>query len=163
MKNDSYRYTPPGMDLAEEKLRFAGTSLLAVVLSAITFFSNYEIAVKQIRHGGSQNYETIMNFFHLVEGTMNPFILPALAVAAAIWFRYRYYHQEGKCIYLMRRLPDRYAIWRTCLVQPLKQLWLCGIFMVILLLIYYVVYRIGTPAEAFLRNCLQRIGRTMVC
>ncbi len=82
-------------------------------------------------------------------GMLLPFYLFLITL---LFFHYAYYWRETKSIYLMRRLPDRNVLWKSCLQAPLMGMGLGTAGILVLYLIYYVVYLLMMPAE-----CLPRL------
>ena len=60
---------------------------------------------------------------------------------------YCYYFQDSRSIFLVRRLPDRWYVIRTCIVAPAVGILVSLLCMVSLWLIYYEVYMLMTPKE----------------
>ena len=61
------------------------------------------------------------------------------------WF---YHYQGSKSIYLMRRLPRRSELPVRCLAVPVAGALGAGALAAILLGVYWMVYRLCTPAAA---------------
>jgi len=101
-------------------------------------------------------------FFNVIKNPFNMIVAISLVILfclIAIASRYRYYHQDSKSIYLMRRLPDRAELHRSCLVQPLLRVALVLVVMAVLLLIFYTVYMNQVPEECLQPNQWQKLWR----
>ena len=71
-----------------------------------------------------------------------------LACLALGVVRYTYYYQGSRSIYLMRRLPDRWELWRRTLEWPLVLAVLLALLAAILLGAFRLGYLWTVPAEA---------------
>ena len=90
-------------------------------------------------------------FYEVLGGALWGFGILALCLAALAVRQYLFHWQGGsRSIYLMRRLPDRWELHRRCLTLP--ALGAAGGVLAAgaLVLLYYGLYRLATPAE-----CLQ--------
>ena len=60
---------------------------------------------------------------------------------------YLYYRHGSKSIYLVRRLPDRRYVWKTCVLGPLIGMGITLVVIGVLRLVYWLIYIGVTPAE----------------
>lgn len=92
-----------------------------------------------------------MPFYHeLSGGAFTLFLIFALSMAGFIIYHYLSHYQGSKSIYLMRRLPDRWELHHRCLTLPLTGALIylgCALF---LLLVYFCIYLIVTPAQCLI-------------
>lgn len=87
-------------------------------------------------------------FLLLVEGRrFVPFFLFQAAMAV---YHYFYYYQGAKTIYLMRRLPKRGTMIKSCVLGPFLCMGAGAAVAVALHLLYYFIYLLVIPGE-----CLQ--------
>lgn len=86
-------------------------------------------------------------FYEILQGTMLLFGFAALCLLLLALWHYYYHFQDSRPIYLMRRLPDRWDLWRRCLALPLLGLAACIVLAVLNTLLFYAVYRFCTPQE----------------
>ena len=97
------------------------------------------------------NPDAVMGPFYMtIRGVFNGFgivILCMLPLSAAHYF---YHYQDTRSIYLMRRLPNRWELWRRCLALPLLCVVVCAVLAAAHLLIFYAIYYVSTP-----KQCLQ--------
>lgn len=102
--------------------------------------------VRKLRPGAVMTpfYQTLDSTSLLGYAMVALFMLPLAA------WHYLYHYQDSRSIYLMRRLPDRWELWRRCLALPLLGLAACGVLSAIHVPVAYAIYRFATPAQ-----CLQ--------
>lgn len=70
------------------------------------------------------------------------FFLTIMAV-----YHYAYYYRESRSIYLMRRLPQRYVLAKSCLQAPLLGMAMGIAVMLALGLLYYGAYLLVIPVQ----------------
>ena len=73
-----------------------------------------------------------------------PFVLFLVAMMIS---HYAYYFRGTKSIYLMRRLPERGALFQSCAAGPLLGLWTAAAGLALLYLLYYGIYLMVIPGE----------------
>lgn len=112
------KLVPPGMDGRRETRRLAAGLAAGLAWNAAAFLIPFY-----------QDYERLMwgrayfdPFDRLLSGALIPFVLLAGWMAALVLVHFLSYYQESRSIYLMRRLPDRWELWRRCLLLPLAGL-----------------------------------------
>lgn len=71
-------------------------------------------------------------------------IVAACMLALAVGF-YGYHYQGGRSIYTMRRLPNRWELWRRCLTLPVLTALACLLLAGLLTLLYFEIYLQVTP------------------
>ncbi|MDE7243156.1 MAG: hypothetical protein K2O18_04150 [Oscillospiraceae bacterium] len=89
-------------------------------------------------------------FFQIWDSTSFLFALTAFCMLPLALWHYYYHFRDSRSIYLMRRLPDRWDLWRRCLALPLLGLTACFVLVVLNTLLFYAVYCFFTP-----RQCLE--------
>lgn len=62
------------------------------------------------------------------------------------WYLYSYHFRESKSIYTMRRLPNRWELWRRCLTIPISAALLYLLEFLLILLLDFAIYWLLTPA-----------------
>lgn len=72
------------------------------------------------------------------------FILSLLALGAAI-YHYLFHYHESKSIYLMKRLPNRWELYKRCFALPCLEILLSLLTALTLFLLYYGIYLCFTP------------------
>jgi len=164
-KRGSHLYAPPGMSLWRERAIFWSLLVLAVSYS-LRFFSTFQRHLQNVQNRleayevwGVEAHVNMTDLSDLLERKLTLFGVVILFCLIAIASRYRYYHQDSKSIYLMRRLPDRAELHRSCLVQPLLRVALVLVVMAVLLLIFYTVYMNQVPEECLQPNQWQKLWR----
>ena len=85
------------------------------------------------------------DFYTIWDGTLFLFGLTAFCMLPLALWHYWYHFRESRSIYLMRRLPDRWDLWRRCLTLPLLGLTACLVLAVMNTLLFYAVYHVFTP------------------
>jgi len=70
-----------------------------------------------------------------------------LAALSHVIVHYQYHHRVSKSIYTMKRLPNRWELHRRCWSLPLCCFAAVLLTGFLLLLVYYAVYLLVTPAE----------------
>ena len=144
---------PPGYEYRWELAITAGLTLIAVCFSMYFFIrlgravfglSYYDpaTAARLLRPDA-----TIEPFHRIVRGSWQVFWLPALSQAAMVVSHYCYYYRNTHSIYLMRRLPERGLLVRSCLAAPLLCLGMLALVMAILWLLYLGCYFLAVPAQ----------------
>ena len=66
-------------------------------------------------------------------------------VFTVVYF-YFYHYQDSRSIYTMKRLPDRWELWRRCLTLPFWTVIISGVLVLLLTGVYYLIYLKCTPA-----------------
>ena len=153
---------PPGYDGESEYKRIRIFFWIAVVWS-FQFFFRYYNAYKDLfynassmmlstkysgmglQHGDLLPGAKIEPFGDILAGSMLLFIPLILTVAAAGVVHYLYYNQGSRTIWLIRRLPDRKYLWKTCGLGPVFGMAVCLVTMGVLLGLYYWIYVTVTP------------------
>ena len=142
---------PPGYEY--EKERSSALLLLGIGVGlSLQFFGSLHAAVealyeyadgmKVLREGAQA-----VPFGRLVIGHWGLYVPLLLFLAGMALYHYFYYYRETKCIYLMRRLPKRGVLFKSCVKGPV--LWLgAGIaFLTVWYLLYYGIYLLAIPGE----------------
>lgn len=140
--------------------------LVVAVIDSLRFFSAFSVDLELLYTRLTQ-YELMgvpmsvkmRDLYWLLEGKFSLFGMVILFCLITIGTRYRYYYQDSKSVYLMRRLPDRGEWHRSCLVQPLLRVALVLVVMAVLLLIFYTVYMNQVPEECLQPNQWQKLWR----
>lgn len=162
----STTYAPPGMDKKRERGCYIFLLLLAVARSCYFFDKlRWELAKLYIEYGGYREYRhdvMMVDFYRLLNGNFLLFGAVILYCVGTMVFRFWYYYQGSKSIYLMRRLPDRSVLIRSCVETPLKRILLSLVVVAGLLLIFYLVYWIATPEQYLQPDQWQKLWRWMV-
>lgn len=154
MKFDLTRFTPPGYSCELERAFFRIGLFSSAIYSAF-FFIRFGHALDNL-YGYEDKRRVLLpdavmpDFVDLLEQNFIGFALLAALMLCFIAVRYAYYRQGSRADYLMRRLPDRMDRHRRCLLVPLFAALSCAAAAAVLLLVYFAVYMLLTPA-----GCLQ--------
>lgn len=144
------KYSPPAMDLKQEKRVFVWGMILSNIYSLLYYFTNYTDALRELYEYiyGKRvlNFNATMpNFRSLLGNSFIGFGIVSAIMIGFIIYRYAYYRQGSMSIYLMKRLPQKYEIHKRALTLPIIVMILCLINAFILLMIYFAVYMLVTP------------------
>ena len=142
-------YCPPGYDLTGE-YRVFWIWLVFGVIYSMQFLINYMNAYDNLFYHSAQgrvlNMDMRMPAFRLLlEESFNGLLLGIICLAYAFTRHFNYYRKGSKSIYLMMRLKDRNILWKTYLGTPCIYGIIFAATGVILLVIYYMIYRFVTP------------------
>ncbi len=145
------RHSPPGMELKFER-RFVLTGWLLSFLYSLLFLDAYFSAWNDlfIWEKGSRVLikERIMpDFAELIESYLLGFFIVSLCMIGFVIYRYAYYRQGSKSIYLMKRLPHKSERHRRAWLLPLLAALVSILIALTLLLLYFTVYMLVTPDE----------------
>lgn len=158
------RWLPPGVDWRMERGWLIGAfiaaflySLLAVgrILSAVNRLYRVRGGVRYLIQGALME-----DYVVVLDDGLKGFLLVAVAMIALAGYHYAYHFQGSRSIYLMRRLPNRWELWRRCLTVPvvaaLSALAAAGV----LLVLYYLFYVWLTPTECLVPGQWARLWNT---
>ena len=150
------KYFPPGYEYRKEWYAAGLLYVLGVALNLRFLGSLWEARASlyymDSTKGMTLRAGVVADSYFQVLGECPGFLLPFyLFLIALIFFHYAYYCRETKSIYLMRRLPDRKVLWKSCLQAPLMGMGRGTAGILVLYLIYYVVYLLVMPAESLPR------------
>lgn len=146
---------PPGYAYDTE-LKIGMYLWLIGIAYSLRFFADYRKAYQSLfvwrQMTGALYAEYVLRedakitpFLELFTQGMLFFVPLVLVLLAIIGVHYMYYRQGSKSIYLMRRLPDKKLLHRTCLAAPLLGIVLILATIGVLAGIYYCVYILVTP------------------
>lgn len=148
------KYTPPGIDFTKQ-LKFCligvsaaigwSWSYLAKYMTARANLYEYSMVGKVLKEG-----VVIKTFSELVhEGldSLDGFLVFYIVMLGLLVYHYLYYYQGSKSIYLMRRLPDRWELYRRCIALPFAGIAIGVVIEVGILLLYYGIYLVCTPQQ----------------
>ncbi len=148
---------PPGYEYKKE--RNSAVLLLAIgVVLSFQFFGNLYHVVRALNayrdYGMSralgEGALELPSFGRLVTGHWGLYVPCFLFLTAMMIYHYFYYSHETRSIYLMRRLPERGVLIRSCVQGPLLGMGLGAAFLGGLYLLYYIIYLLAIPWEHLL-------------
>lgn len=146
---------PPGVD-SNTEIKAIAFGLLAAVVYSLSFIYKYIDARNKLfvyRYG---TVKTIMEgavmprFTELLNDTMDGFLMFFGVMLVMIGMHYMTYYKDSKSIYLMKRLPDKWEMYRRCVVVPLVAIFIQIITGAACLLLYYGIYLFFTPAQCLI-------------
>ncbi len=148
------RFSPPGMELKSELACFF-TGMGCSTLYSMLFLTRYARERRALfdPYGtGSLIDGAVMPDFHLLLGLQSTeeniligFAISAVIMLSFIIFRYMYYRQGSKSIYLMKRLPARFEIHKRALVLPITAAFCFAAAAFFVILLYFAIYMLATP------------------
>lgn len=145
-KIDWDRYVPLGIDGAEVRNNVI-CGLCMGALWSLGFLFRFADAKRDLYFATGKWTGLPIRPFGEVLG--NAFLLLgilALVMAAVGVIFYCFHYQDSRSIYTMKRLPNRWELWRRCLAVPLCTIVLCAVLALLLTGIYYLIYLCCTPA-----------------
>ena len=144
------RQVPPGLNWWTE-VKWAVSGLVVGTLwSMVAFSYQFSNACNRLYEwaGGQQvlvESRTISPFPGLLTHAMVGLLLAmALTVPLAV-YHYACHYLGSRSIYLMRRLPDGWELWRRCLTVPALLAVLCLGAIELLTILYFLVFLLLTP------------------
>ncbi len=145
------RLAPPGFSLEVEVVFFGLAAAIAVLFSFLylsdlstavrSLYDHFDTAQQVLRH------DAVMPDFKELLGThLNGFPLLACSTVLFAAIHYASFYQGSKSIYLMRRLPNRWELHKRCLALPIMGAAAALLLGFLLLLLYFWIYLLRTPA-----------------
>ena len=148
------KLAPPGIPLMEE-LRVWITGLVLALLYSFRYLIAYgnersdmyyydgDTGIRYITKGF-----VMPDFADLFEGSLSVFFFVALCVLFASVYHYMYYSSGGShALCLIRRLPDRTYLAKTCLTLPVLASLATLILAFLVMLADFGLYMLMTPEE----------------
>ncbi len=150
MKINWERYLPPGMSFKVQGM----TLLIGVTLSfgyslrfLNTYFEQYRILVSEAEN--APNNAAIEAFLPMLGPALNGFyMLAAVMLLFSLW-NWRYFYQESKSIYLMKRICKKEAYIRILTLPVLTAAAVLGLTGIIFLIYRGIYY--GLTPEIYIR------------
>lgn len=147
-------YFPPGYGYEYEQERNSALLLLGIGAGlSLSFFGNLYRAVGVLYYEYEKHRQVLRetavaaSFGHLVAGHWVFYVPFVLFLTVMMIYHYFYYYRETKSIYLMRRLPQRGVLFKSCVKGPLLGLGIGAMALAGLYLLYYGIYLLVIPAE----------------
>lgn len=145
------KYFPPGYEY--EKERNSAVLLFGICAGlSLQFFGKLYQAVEALYEytGGKRMLRedaAAASFGRLVTGHWGLYVPLVLSLTAMMIYHYIYYYRETRSIYLMRRLPGRGVVLKSCVMGPLFGLGVSAVMAALLYLLYYGIYLLVIPGE----------------
>lgn len=147
---DWNKLVPVGVDGRKEKRQLlwllAGSTAWSLLWFLSRYFSRLQYVLNLLAYATQKDVRRMPHFAEFLAGSMIGFQITAAVMLLLAVTHYLEHYREGRSIYLMRRLPDGWDLWRRCLAVPLLGLAGCATLSLTLLLAYFAVYRLMTPA-----------------
>lgn len=155
----SKRCSPPGMEMEKEQ-NYYYLLLLLLVFPVLEFAGQLGKALNQLNR--LYGYEMMPDFYEFMKGKFLLFGIIILYCLGTMVFRFFYYYQGSKSIYLMRRLPDRSLLIRSCVETPLQRISISLLVMMGMVLLLYLAYWIATPMQYLQPDQWQKFWRWLL-
>ena len=115
-------HVPLGMDGEKRKNQMTGLLCLGLACSLL-FVIRYGNARSNLwgyLNGKHQRIpgRMMLEFGELMQGVFLPLAVIAFGFVVVAVLFYLYHYQGCRSIYTMRRLPNRWELWRRCLTMP---------------------------------------------
>ncbi|WP_276951718.1 hypothetical protein [Acetatifactor muris] len=156
MWKESGKFFPPGYPYEEERKMTLFLLGLGSALS-LRFFGSLHNASESLYYVDRIRGRTVRpgalaeSFLELAWGYAGMFLPLYLFLGGMMLYHYFYYYRDCRSIYLMRRLPERGELWKSCVRAPLLGMAAGAVVMAALFLLYYGSYRLLIPAECMPR------------
>lgn len=147
------KLAPPGISLYHEFVSWCVGLIFALLYSMrfLIAFGNERSSMYYYEGNTGVRYivdDFVMpDFAELARGSMNGFFFVAVCVLVAIVYHYMYYSQGSHALYLVKRLPDRTYLAKTCLTLPILASVATLVLAFVVLLIYFGLYMLLMPEE----------------
>lgn len=138
------RLAPPGLDGRREAKRLL-LGLAGALAWSVWMFIPLCIQIQQRGDRDWTNRWAVPVFGTMLHTSEWGFLLLAVCMPLLAGSHYLYHFRDGRSIYLMRRLPDRWELHRRCLFLPLAGLLAAGILSLALAVTYFFLYRWAIP------------------
>lgn len=145
------KFFPPGYEYEWERNSAVLLLGIGVGLSFQFFERLYQAAEVLYEYTDRKRVlrEDVMaaSFGQLVTGHWGLYVPLVLFLAAMTIYHYIYYYRVTRSIYLMRRLPRRGVVFKSCVMGPLLGFGMAAAFVALLYLLYYGMYLLVIPGE----------------
>lgn len=145
------RQVPPGLDWwAEVKWTVSGL-IVGALWSLAAFSYQFFNACRRLYDWNGVDYvlvesRTITPFPELLVQAMAVLLLGMVLTVPLACYHYAYHYLGSRSIYVMRRLPDRWEVWRRCLTVPVALAALLLVVIELLTFLYFLSFLLLTPA-----------------
>ena len=123
--------------------------LLPGIFTNFCFFYRYDLAYQALYEweDGVKYFSgvSMVPFSSLMGWSLYGCFAAALAMIPLAWSYWRYHYQGSHSIYTMKRIPQRWELWRRCLVLPLAGVVLYLVEALLLREIDFLIYWFITP------------------
>ena len=157
MRNFLERNAPPGVDVEKEEIALVVGVILSLIVS-IDFPARYLSAYRdlfemtldgqQVLREGAQ----MSPFLDCLGFSLAGFMILAFVILSFAINHYRYFRQESKSVYLMRRLPQRWEYQRRIWLLPVLGAVIVAVIALLLGFIFWEIYLHVTPEQTLPEN-----------
>lgn len=151
-----WKHFPPGYEYEMER-NTAGLLLGIAAALSLQYFASLKDAYEMLYYVDrfferKVRPEAVAASFGQLAFPYGSLFLPYfLFLAIMMVYHYLYYYRDTKSIYLMRRLPERGVLVKSCVQAPLLGMAAGALSMAALCLLYYGLYLLVMPGECMPR------------
>ncbi len=153
---------------AEKIMMKIGVIYLVPILYSMQFLIHFQNAknyqIQQAKYAQVAVY--MAEFPTIIYRTFMLFPVAMLGCLGISVLLYSYHFQGSKSIYVMKRLPDSYELWRRVFMVPVVSALLLGICAIVILALYYWYYINVSPAGSAIpvewRDWLTILGNSIL-
>ncbi len=160
------KYIPAGIDYGQE-IKWLAAGIGASCFYSLGFLFRFSaergrlfqrVGLEKVLREGA----IMADFPEILDKSLMGFGLLICGMVILAVYHYFYHYQGSKSIYLMRRLPDRWELWRRCLALPLLCTAAAVLLAGLLLLLYFGIYLLATPAVCLTPGQWQKIWQAFL-
>ena len=144
-----FPFSPPGMETQPWKQYLLWSLGLGSVFSLTVFGCGIFSALGELYVPGTRKLlenARMLPFDTVVGIAMDAYLYLAAAMGIFVFLNYRYFYRESKSIYLMKRIGRPAELHLRCWSLPVLGAAALLAARTVLELVYYLVYRLLTPA-----------------
>ena len=151
MKYDLTKYAPAGIPIKNE-IRLFFISLGIACIYSMGFLIRYLDARNELFETTLTGQKVLIisarmpHFSTLIANAFFGFFLAGLLALAASIYHYFFHSQGSKSIYLMKRLPRKWELYKRCFALPGMAILITVLTALLLYLLYYGIYVYFTPS-----------------
>lgn len=144
------RYVPLGICGKQVRTSLLSALSAAAALCLLTFLGHYTTARRSLYQWADGTRELIPgavmpDFMLILQGSFVCLAMLAACMPALALIFYLFHYHGARSIYTMRRLPNRWELWRRCLALPLFTVAACLAAAILLGLLCRGIYLWATP------------------
>ena len=145
------QYAPLGIGVRNQVTGFI-VGIVAATLHSMWFLVEYISARNELyirTATGMKLIEgaVIRDFSSLTEYVFLTFYIVTIVTFLTAVFFYFYHFDGSKMLYLMKRLPNKWELFRRCVTLPSAGTVILLVWMSLLRILYFAVYTLCTPSQ----------------
>lgn len=145
------KYAPLGIGVDKQVTAFLA-GLVVSTLHSMWFLLRYGEARRELYTRTSSGLKLmegaiIRDFSDLTENVFLTFYVVMIVTFLTVIFFYFYHYEGSKMMYLMKRLPDKWELYRRVITLPVAGTIILLVWMTMLKMLYYSIYVICTPSQ----------------